>query len=153
MIGNARFSTHSQPVGFALESGSTRVAPCCQIRFRAGADLRASGLCAGVSIGIRFELLKLTFDLRHVAGCGEDFTVGFRFPRSAAIASHSDCSWTEVLSRWAINPLNFQRVAGYVFRQSSFSQGAIATHLPHFANPLDFDGAKFAIIETANFRF
>ena len=44
-------------------------------------------------------------------------------------------------------------MAGYVFRQSSFSQGAIATHLPHFANPLDFDGTKFAVIETANFRF
>ena len=26
MIGNARFSTHSQPVGFALEAGSMRVA-------------------------------------------------------------------------------------------------------------------------------
>jgi hypothetical protein len=107
----------------------------------------------GVSIGIGFEVLELTFDLRHVAGCGEDFVVGFRFPRSAAFANHSDCSWTEVLSRWAINPLNFQRVAGYVFRQSSFSQSAIASHLPHFANPLDLDGAKFAIIETANFRF
>ena len=33
-------------------------------------DLRASGLFVGVSIGIRFELLELTFDLRHAAGCG-----------------------------------------------------------------------------------
>jgi hypothetical protein len=104
-------------------------------------------------MGIGFEVLKVTLDLRHAAGCGEDFPVGFRFPLSAAIAGHSDCFRTEVLGRRSINSLGFQRVTGYVFRQSSFPQGAIATHLPHFADPLDFDGAKFAIIETANFRF
>jgi len=104
-------------------------------------------------MGMGFEVLELTFDLRHAAGCGDDFPVGLRFPRSEAIAGHSDRFWTEVLGRWSINPLGFQRVTGYVFRQSSFSQGAITTHLPHFANPLDFDGAKFAIVETTNFRF
>jgi hypothetical protein len=88
------------------------------------------------------EVLKLAFDLRHATGCGEYFAVGFRFPRSATIARHSGCFWTEVLGRWSVNSLGFQRMAGYVFRQSSFSQAAIATHLPHFANPLDFDGAR-----------
>ena len=29
----------------------------------------------------------------------------------------------------------------------------VATHLPHFANPLDFYRAKFPVIETANLRF
>ena len=104
-------------------------------------------------MGMGFEVLELTFDLRHAAGCGEDFPVGLRFPRSAAIAGHSDRFWTETLGRRSINSLGFQREAGYVFRQSRFSQGAIATHLPHLANPFDFDGTKLAIIETANFRF
>jgi hypothetical protein len=26
------------------------------------------------------EVLKLLVDLRHAAGCGEDFPIGFRFP-------------------------------------------------------------------------
>ena len=100
-----------------------------------------------------FELFEVIFDLRHAAGCGDDFHVGFRFSRSEAIAGHGDCFRTEVLGRRSINSLGFQREAGYVFRQSRFSQGAIATHFPHLANPFDFDGTKFAIIETANFRF
>ncbi len=58
-----------------------------------------------------------------------------------------------MLGRRSVNSLGFQREAGYVFRQFRFSQGAIATHLPHFANPFHFDRAKFPIIETANFRF
>ena len=86
------------------------------------------------------EMLKLTFDLRHAAGCGEDFPVGFRFPWPAAIACHGARFRTEVLGRWSIDALGFQRLAGYAFRQSGFSQGAIATHLPHLANPLDFEG-------------
>ena len=98
-------------------------------------------------------MLELTFDFRNAAGCGEDFPVGFCFPQSAAVAGHSGRFRTEVLSRRSINPLGFQRVAGYVFRQSGFSQRAIATQLPHLANSLDFDGTKFAVIETANFRF
>ena len=84
-----------------------RVARCSQIRFRACADLRAGELFVGVSIGIRFQLSELTFDLRDAAGCGEYFPVGFRFPRSEAIAGHSDCFWTEVLGRWSIDSLGF----------------------------------------------
>ena len=59
-------------------------------------------------MGMGFEVLELTFDLRDAAGCGEDFPVGFRFPRSAAIAGHGGRFWTEVLSGRTINPLGFQ---------------------------------------------
>ncbi len=62
-------------------------------------------------MGMGFELLELTFDLRDAAGCGEDFPVGFRFPRSAAIAGHSDCFRTEVLGRRSVNTFGFQREA------------------------------------------
>ena len=60
---------------------------------------------------------------------------------------------TNVLSRWSFNALGFQRMAGYAFRESSFSQGAIATQFPHLANSLDFKRTKFAVVEMANFRF
>ena len=99
------------------------------------------------------EVLKLTFDRRHAAGCGEDFPVAFRFPQTAAIACHGRRFRTEVLGCQAIDALGFQRVAVHAFRESGFSQCAIATQLPHLANSLDFDGAKFAIIKTTNFRF
>ena len=61
---------------------------------------------------IRFEMLELTFDLRHTAACREDFLIGFRLAWPVAIASHSGRFWTEVLSGWSIKPLGFQRVAG-----------------------------------------
>jgi hypothetical protein len=49
-------------------------------------DFRACGLSVGDSIGMVLEVLKLTFDLRHAAGCGQDFQVGFRLAWPVAVA-------------------------------------------------------------------
>ena len=104
-------------------------------------------------MGMGFEVLEVIFDLRHTVKCGEDFPIGFRLALSAAIAGHGGRFWTEVLSCWSSNALGFQRLAGYAFQESSFSQSPIATHLPHLSDSHDFDRAEFSIIETTNLRF
>ena len=65
---------------------------------------------------VPLEVLKLTFDLCHAVGCGEDFQVAFRFPQSAAIAAHGGRFRTEVLGGGTINSLGSQRMASYPFR-------------------------------------
>jgi hypothetical protein len=81
VIGNARFSTHSHPVGFALKDGSMRVARWHQVWLLASPNLLSCRLDFGNSMGMVFlEELKLMFDLRHPAGGGENFPIGFGFP-------------------------------------------------------------------------
>ena len=81
MIGNARFSTQSHPVGFAEKDGSMRVARWRQVWFLTSSDSLSGRLDFRNSIGMVFlEVLKLIVDLRHAVGCGEDFLIGFRLP-------------------------------------------------------------------------
>jgi hypothetical protein len=64
VIGNARFSTQSQPVGFALKDGSMRVARWRQVWFLTSSDSLSCRLDFRNSIGMVFlELLNLVVDL------------------------------------------------------------------------------------------
>lgn len=81
MIGNARFCTHSQSVGFALKDGSMRVARWRQVWLLASPDFLSCRLDLGNSIGMVFlEVLKLMFDLRPPVGCSENFPVRLGLP-------------------------------------------------------------------------
>ena len=112
-------------------------------------DLR---LCAGDSMGMGFELVELTVDFRQAAGVGGNELVDFSFPQPASIAAHGGRFRAKVLGRRTINPLGFERNAIHAFGHSSFAESAIATQLPHLADSLDFGGAKFAVVESANLR-
>lgn len=57
---------------------------------------------------VSLEGLKLTFDLRHASGCGENFPVGFCLSQLTPIACHGGRFRTEVLGGWTMNALGFQ---------------------------------------------
>jgi hypothetical protein len=139
-MGSARFSTHSHPVGLVFGLGSTRLVRSRQIGLRGCTDLRLSGLFAGLSIRMVFQLVELVVDSRQAAGVGGNELVDFSFPQQAAIAAHGGRFRAKVLCRRTINPLGFERTAIHSLGHPGFSQSAIATQLPHLSDSLDFGG-------------
>lgn len=152
MIGIARFSRHSHPVGLASGFGLMQRACSFQIGLLSGMDFLLMGLPAGLEI-MGFELVELGIDFRQTAGVGRNEFVDFGFPHFAAVAVHGGHPGTKVLCCGSVNFLGLERKPVDPFGESRLAQGAVAAHLPHFPNSLDFDGTKFAVIEIANFRF
>jgi hypothetical protein len=151
-MGSTRFSTHSQPVGLAFGTGSTRLVCLFQTGLRGGGDLVFSGVPSGASIGMVFQLVELVVDFRQAAGVGGNELVDFSFPQTAAIAAHGGGFRAKVLCRRTVNQLGFERGAIDAFGHPGFSEGAVAARLPHLADSLDFGGAEFAVVEIANLR-
>lgn len=108
-------------------------------------------LSAGLVIMI-FQLVELGFDFRQAAGVRGNEFVDLGLAHAASIPSHGGGFRAKVFGRRAINALDFERVPVHRFRHPGFTQRTIATHLPHLADELDFDGAELAVIEIADFR-
>ncbi|MFA7345373.1 MAG: hypothetical protein WC003_13805 [Terrimicrobiaceae bacterium] len=99
-----------------------------------------------------FELVELGVDFRQTAGVGRNEFVDFGLPHFAAVAVHGGCLGAKVLSRGPVNFLGLERKPVDPFGESRFSQGAIAAHLPHFADSFHFHRAEFPVIEMADLR-
>lgn len=152
MIGIARFSRHSHPVGLAFGYGLMQRVCSFQTGLLSGTDFLLSGLLAGLAI-MGFELVELGADFRQTAGIGRNEFVDFGFPQFAAVAVHCGRLGAKVLGRGAVNFLGFERKPVDPFGESRFEQGAVAAHLPHFADSLHFHRAEFSVIKIADFRF
>ncbi|MFA7235192.1 MAG: hypothetical protein WC076_13895 [Terrimicrobiaceae bacterium] len=151
MTGIARFATHSHPVGLASGLGLMQQACSLQTGLLAVAALLLNELFAGLAI-MGFELVELGVDFRQAAGVGRNEFVDFGLPHFAAVASHGECLGAKVLGRGPVNFLGLERKPVDPLGESRFSQGAIAAHLPHFADSVHFQRAKFPVIEIANLR-
>lgn len=151
-MGNARFSRHSHPVGLAFGFGLMQLACSCQIGLLPGADLRLSGLFAGLAIMV-LEFVELEVDFRQTAGVGGNELVDFVLAESATIPGHSGGFCTKVLGGGAVNALGLERTAVDPFRYSSFPQSTVTAGFPHLADSLNFEGAEFPVVEVADFRF
>ena len=58
-----------------------------------------------------------------------------------------------MLGRRSADALGLERLPAYAFRESGLAESTIAADLPHLPNPLDFDGAKFAVVQLADLSF
>lgn len=125
----------------------------CQIGFLSGSDLRLNGLFAGLAMAIVLKCVELGVDFRQAAGVGENEFVDFVLAESAAVSGHGGGFCAEVLGGGTLNALGLQRTAVDPFRYSRFPQSTITAGFPHLADSLDFEGAKFPVVEIADFRF